>query len=63
MEIKLRSTSPSIMQHRITWWPNECNIVKTLILRAVSALTGTIYIQTVVTNMTKQCCSFGDQCS
>ena len=32
MEIKLRSTSSNIMQHRATWWPNECNILDSAML-------------------------------
>ena len=37
MEIKLRSTSSNIMQHRATWWPNECNMLDPTMLDDVAS--------------------------
>ena len=37
IEIKLRSTSSNIMQHRATWWPNECNMLDSTMLDDVAS--------------------------
>jgi len=37
MKIKLRSTSSNIMQHRATWWPNECNMLDSTMLDDVAS--------------------------